>query len=48
MTGRDLIKWIQEHGAEEYEIVVLREAGEEDFLGSGLENPDKEKKRIVI
>ena len=48
MTGRELIEWIQAHNAEDYEIVVIREAGEEDFLGAGIDEPDEENKRIVI
>ncbi len=48
MTGRELIEWIQAHEAEDYEIVVIREAGEIDFLGAGIDAPDEKNKKIVI
>ncbi len=48
MTGRELIEWIQAHKAEDYEIVVIREAGEKDFLCAGIDEPDEKNKEIVI
>lgn len=48
MTGRELIEWIQIHKAEDYEIVVIREDGEEDFLYAGIDEPDEKNKQIVI
>ena len=45
MTGADLINWIQDHNAEEYEVIVYRD-GYNDFLGSGLDEPD-DKERII-
>ena len=48
MTGRELIKWIQTYKAEDYEIVVIREVGEKDFLYAGIDEPDEKNKQIVI
>ena len=48
MSGRELIEWIQAHKAEDYEIVVIREAGERDFLYAGIDEPDEKNKQIVI
>ena len=43
-----MIEWIQAHKAENYEIVVIREAGETDFLSTGIDEPDEKNKKIVI
>ena len=48
MTGRELIEWIHIHKAEDYEIVVIREAGEKDFLYAGIDEPDEKNRQIVI
>lgn len=48
MTGAELIKWIQDHNAEEYKIEVYREAGDTDSLGAGLDEPDHREKIIYI
>lgn len=48
MTGQELIDWIKAHKAENYEIVVIREAGEKDFLYAGIDEPDEKKKQIII
>lgn len=47
MTGKDMIKWIQEHRCEDYEIIVIRD-GTVDKLVYGLDEPDSENKQIVI
>ena len=47
MTGKDMIKWIQDHHCEDYEIVIIRD-GIVDKLLYGLDKPDDEDKQIVI
>ena len=47
MTGADLINWIQDHNAEEYEVIVYRD-GYIDSLSGGLDDPDDEKRIIYI
>ena len=47
MTRADLINWIKNHNAEEYEVAVYRD-GYNDFLGCGLDEPDDKEKIIYI
>ena len=47
MTGADLINWIKDHNAEDYEVVVYRD-GCNDSLGGGLDEPDDKEKIIYI
>lgn len=48
MLGSELIQWIQDHHAEDYQIVVIGEDGEKDYLGCGLDDPDDIEKIIYI